>query len=445
MNFTVKNPEIAEVLDMRTGDYYATSALIGREYDEVIQLRMAAQESIAARKPRYRCAICGVPVFLCCLKARRRFFFKHLHDERNCPSITKGALTQGDIDARKYNGAKESDLHKSMKDWIARSLKADPRFHDIQVEETWKGALNGELRRPDVRAFYGEVPVVFEIQLSTAHLSIIAGRRQFYLSEGGLLLWVFAQFEATSRPLMQDDVFFNNNRNAFIVDATTLVASEQGGVFRLDCIWAEPQLNGGLAPLQRRQVGFDELTLNMRKQQVYYFDFYGQRAEMLHRQDTDPDLLREAFFAFWPDEHFDIAEEPEWPALAERLQRAGIRVPQYPDGTLIYCLSAAKRGYGRARGPLRQPQTLNDIAHRLYQSHKPHLRIFLHAIEVYGHGALFKRQDSSGKWAAKARVIDEARRNETPAYLPDQRQYRFIKFLFPEVFAMPTQAQRDVA
>src|ERR1039458_9842236 len=105
-----------------------------------------------------------------------------------------------------------------MKMWVAQCLEADPRFSNVRVEATWRGRLTGEYRRPDVRATLDSRDVAFEIQLSTTHLNVIAERRYFYLCEGGLLFWIFRAFDADSRRLTHDDVFFNNNRNAFVVN-----------------------------------------------------------------------------------------------------------------------------------------------------------------------------------------------------------------------------------
>lgn len=44
---------------------------------------------------------------------------------RNCPAVTAGALNQAEIDARRYNGVKESRLHLQMKEWLVRCLSAD--------------------------------------------------------------------------------------------------------------------------------------------------------------------------------------------------------------------------------------------------------------------------------------------------------------------------------
>ncbi len=43
-------------------------------------------------------------------------------------------------------------------------------------------------------AKFGELRMAFEIQLSTTFIRVIAERREFYLREGGLLVWLFASF-----------------------------------------------------------------------------------------------------------------------------------------------------------------------------------------------------------------------------------------------------------
>ena len=108
-----------------------------------------------------------------------------------------------------------------MKEWVAESLRADPNFSDASVEQRWSGALTKGWRKPDVRATYRSTPVVFEVQLSTTYINVIKMRRKFYLREGVLVLWVFAKFDLDARRLAQDDVFFDNNRNAFVASKVT--------------------------------------------------------------------------------------------------------------------------------------------------------------------------------------------------------------------------------
>jgi len=128
----------------------------------------------------------------------RLFYFKHVLEDGRCPQITRGELTMEEINARKYNGAKESARHIQMKEYVVKSLSADSRFSNIRVEKRWTGELSGEWRQPDVRATYNGIDIVFEIQLSTTFLDVIVERRRFYQREGGLLFWIFADFKTTA-------------------------------------------------------------------------------------------------------------------------------------------------------------------------------------------------------------------------------------------------------
>lgn len=194
MSYSVIDPQIEEVLDLDTGEYLRADMLIGSDYGSVMRLRMALRTDIAGEKPRYGCELCSVPVYLVRMAQAERFFFRHLLEDGRCVAHTRGQLSEKEILARKYDGAKESRLHLQMKEWIARSLAADPSFSDIQTESTWTSIGTGRRRRPDVRARHGDLPVAFEVQLSTTFIRVIAERRQFYLSEGGLLFWVFGRF-----------------------------------------------------------------------------------------------------------------------------------------------------------------------------------------------------------------------------------------------------------
>jgi len=210
-SLAVLNPEIKEVLRMETGDHLKVESVIGSDYAELIKLRMAVRTAIQNDREMYRCSICGVAVYLCRTKNEQRFFFKHRHESGNCPAITRGALSQKEMDARRYNGAKESARHIKMKDWVAECLAADGRFTEIELEPHWKGTLTSDWRKPDVRAVYKGLPIAFEIQLSTTYLNVIAERRQFYLQQKGLLFWIFAIFDSERRRMTEEDVFYNNN------------------------------------------------------------------------------------------------------------------------------------------------------------------------------------------------------------------------------------------
>jgi hypothetical protein len=162
----LEKPEVKEVMDTETGAHLPVSLVMGTDYARLMRLQMDVRTRVLKDDPLYRCSLCGVAVYVCRAKEGFKFFFRQQHEDGSCPAQTRGGLSQDEIDARKYNGAKESKLHRRMKDWVSQCLAADGRFQEIAQEPTWKGPLTGERRRP---------------QLSTTHLNVIAARRDFYL------------------------------------------------------------------------------------------------------------------------------------------------------------------------------------------------------------------------------------------------------------------------
>lgn len=307
-SLTVDAPEIAEVLDLSTGEILPAQEVIGEDYEKALKLRMSLREGIASGKPILACPMCVVPVHMVSLALERRFYFRHETEDGRCPAKTKGRLSEERICAMKYDGARESAAHIHMKEIIAESLRCDPNFSDVKIEPIWKGIEANQRRRPDVRACWrGTLPVAFEVQLSTTFLRVIAERRQFYLNEGGLLFWVFQKFDMGDARLTQEDIFYNNNRNAFVASAETLKASKEAGALVLDCIWSEPTIDKGqiLWEQRRRFAAFTELTIDTEHQRAFLFDADSAKANCVAELADWP--LREDFRNFWiaPSRRFD--------------------------------------------------------------------------------------------------------------------------------------------
>jgi hypothetical protein len=436
-SYSVADPQIDELLDLETGEYLNARELIGTDYGHVMQLRMALRTDIAAGTPRYGCALCGVPVYLVRMAQAEHFFFRHQLEDGRCPAQTRGQLSETEILARKYDGAKESRLHQRMKEWIARSLAADPKFSDIQTEVTWKGTGTGRWRRPDVRARYGDLPVAFEVQLSTTFIRVIAERRQFYLSEGGLLFWVFGSFGEADRRLTEDDVFYNNNRNAFVVSAQTAEASAQAGQFHLDCYWSDP-VQSASGSLQYRRVSFAQLSLDQASQRAFHFDFDHQLAA-LHAQERERRLavdapLRARFDAFWLAYMTNGPQDDAvWLALHRELKDRGVPLPRYPgqfmQRQLLNALYSAREGRPIGFGF----SIFIELAHWIASSHKGYLRAFRHALEVYRRAEQLKVEDHTGKWRAKVAGYKPKLAANDPAYAPVNPYPELVAFLFPEL------------
>ena len=77
--------------------------------------------------PGLVCPYCMAAVYLVS-NVERRFFFRHRHEDQDCPKKSGPGLSQEVLDALRYNGAKESLAHQRVKEIVRQSLLADSRF-----------------------------------------------------------------------------------------------------------------------------------------------------------------------------------------------------------------------------------------------------------------------------------------------------------------------------
>lgn len=436
--FAVEQPEVTELLDLATGRCERHADVIGDDYEKALQLRMQLQTDLRREQPRFVCAMCMTSVYLVSRPEGRKFFFRHSLEDGRCSAVTRGLLSQEEINARKYNGAKESWLHLEMKSWIAACLRADPRFSDVVVEGRWTGALSGEWRKPDVRAEYGGQRVAFEIQLSTTYINVIAQRREFYRQEGGLLFWVFAHFDIGARRLTQEDVFYNNNRNAFVVTQRTRDESLHQRRFLLECIWAEPTLGGGVGELRREVVAFDALTLDAGTQRAYHFDFDGERArlakEVRERKMARLGPLRDKFEA-WYVAYVSVRDDDlkVWGQLRRDFAGENVPLPEHPGMLprgLLNVLYSTK--HGRVIGW--DYSNFIQVAHHVEPGLRQYLHYFRAALKAYERAELIRSEDQSGKWAAKVAEYKARIHQGDPSYAADRTHDALVRLLFPELF-----------
>lgn len=436
-SLAVENPEILEVLDMDSGETLGAAEAIGDDYAKAIQLRMELRASIARERPKFLCPICQVPVYLVSRKEGRRFFFRHLVEDGRCSAHTRGELGEKEIDARKYNGAKESRDHLRMKEIVAESIACDPRFSPPKSEETWKGTL-GEWRRPDVQAKFGELRMAFEIQLSTTFIRVIAERREFYLREGGLLVWLFKRFDESGNRLTQDDVFYNNNRNVFLASEETLAASKAAGKLCLECRWTEPVADGDSVVLhwRRRIVPIDELTIDAERQRIFFYDFDGAVARLCaNSKSAREETLRRRFEAFWLDRAArDRSDDSAaWKGLRNAFDEVGLLLTPYPGGEgseiLLNALYSAK--HGKIIGW--RYKKFIEIAHLIASGYKTYLWAFRLALAAYDRRKQILAEDESGLWRKKVLQYRSLMDKGALEYLPDRRFDGLVAFLFPEI------------
>lgn len=453
-SFSVEAPAIPIVFDSEACVEVHTGALLTSDEATVMQLRFDVKRLIKEDRAKYLCPECFVPVSLVSRKESRRFFFRHLVEDGRCSAVTRGELSQADINARKYNGAKESFLHREMKQWLADSLRASGLFTDIAQEARWTGPITGAWRKPDVSAMYGELKIAFEVQLSTTFLDVIAERWSFYQKEGGLVIWVFARFDDERRRLTQDDLFFLNNQNAFVVSRGTRDASVAASDFLMDCTWAEPALPHIAPTLGHARISFSELTLDTERQQAYYFDHQGLKTQL------QADLAEErrnwpAYFEEWwlelasrkpsqEEQEDDVWRFPEsspihwndWGMLRETCLAAyGREQSRHLPVAMLNVFYSAK--HGKPIGIRRRH--FIEVAHYVVESYPRYLRWFRRALEVFERGPLLAEQDHSGKWAIKVKRYKQAMKNWDTRYDVDETHRQLFEWLFPELAPLPRQ------
>ena len=430
----VADPQINEVMDLATGNVAPAESWVSGDYQQVLELRMRLMQDMQAGRPLLACPLCAVPVHLVSLAAERRFYFRHETEDGRCPARTKGQLSGAQILALKYDGARESQAHRDMKNLIALSLRCDPDFSQIEIEPTWKGIEANSRRRPDVRALWkGQLPVAFEVQLSTTFLRVIAQRRQFYIQNGGLLLWVFKEFDMGDTRLTQDDIFYNNNRNAFVASRETLGASRQTGKFVLDCVWSAPSVEQGQLGWRQfhRNAAFDELTIDQAAQRVFLFDADSEKAQALAEQ-VDAEL-RGAFRSYWlrqPNSY----DEDLWSDLRERFEVRGIELPTYPGvgrglHALLDTLYSVREGHMVGW----RYENLVNLAHNVFERHKDLLWVFKLMLAAHKRGADIVRWDPTRKWRSKVAIYREAWASSDEAFAHDSTWDDLVALLFPEI------------
>ncbi|MEQ1883210.1 MAG: DUF6035 family protein [Burkholderiales bacterium] len=445
----VEGPLIPEVIDRHSGEIRESRDLLSGERSKVIELRSEVEAGLVRDDPMLLCAACRTPVKVRA-SVRRRFFLRHIDESGECEYKTRGALDQDAINARRYQGQKEGKDHIAIKRFLAMSIAADARFSAPLLETTWRGIWSpGAWRKPDVQATRDGVRVAFEIQLSTTFINIIAARREFYLREGGLLFWIFKGVNPADRRMMEDDVFIPNNHNLFVADADTAAESARTRRLMLRCHFHVPRMESEriVEEWHHRLVAFDDLTVDLPRQRVYFFDYEGAR-ESIAREKADRDKpLRSRYEQLWlrlpdnRDRQLDL--QREYAPIRKELRARGLDFPwDFIDREVYYlmraCYCAKHRrsiGYG-----YKGPSVLLSIAHNVHDGHKSFMYPFLLLLDEHGGGEQLDKMDRTGVWRWRRATFEDAWRGGHPQrqdvaapYTQNASHNRLLAFLFPEI------------
>lgn len=446
-------PAIKTLMSLETGEFFTAQELVEtRTYEAVVRLRNVLREGLHRKAPKLVCDQCLAAAYLVS-STTKRFFFRHVHEDGSCTAVTRAGLTADQIKARQYQGLRESDAHRALKDLIEASVLLDPAFTDVAVERTWRGVEGW--RRPDVSASLGGLRLAFEGQLSTTFLSVVIERRAFYQDNSGLLIWVLGDFDPDNRRMTEDDIVFPNNANVLVVDDESLAASRAAGLFLVK-VWhrcPRPARLGQAAQWICQTAAFAELTLDPATQRAFLVDVEGQetaakaaeaegarvaREAALAAKTTTDTALREDFLTFLEKDRSNGEEEAAaWSAFEERFLEAGVALPERPwvrgelqrwQRLVRTALSGEVFGWGF--------NTLPQVAHHLHDQHPALLYIFGWLLRASGHDARLKDQDGTRKWRQKADRLRNLGTQDRGRFKPDLGRLALLLFLFPD--AAPT-------
>lgn len=279
MNNFFNKRTIEFVLNKDDGSTVYADSFFLKEENEVFNYRSELQKAIKGiREPLFVCYYCGQNIKINGGgQTMKVLHFAHRKDSDFCHLKTDTNYSQLEINRLKYNGAKESPLHFETKNLIQQFIELNNDFSNIKVEKVIKSNTNYlEWKKPDISAKYKKVGVVFEIQLSTTFLSVIVDREHFYKENQTYILWVFKNFEVDEfkQRFTEKDVFYSNNRNAFVLDDKALNLSNENNDLFLLCYYQKPKIENLKIDYDWcfEYVNFNKLTFDEVNFKIFYFD-----------------------------------------------------------------------------------------------------------------------------------------------------------------------------
>jgi len=285
-----------------------------------------------------------------------------------------------------------------------------------------------------VKASYCGKLIAFEIQLSTTFLSVIVERREFYLKNNALIFWIFNDFDPKNTKITQEDIFYNNNGNIFIIDNETVAKSKEKQAFHVCCMWMRSKGEPQKVDWDSSIVAFKDLTLDFKKQRAFYFD--------LERNDISAQKkrARQEFLEWYEkekkgksgneinDSFYDELEK--WIA---KFRGYGIDIPEKIDDRIIAVLLSAKQGEPIGFNFKKIVQIANNMLMPTASLISKMYSIFDNALEFY--------HSNNELWSDYLKWLSEKNHNRNELkkdrrFSLDKQYDELIIFLFPELIGI---------
>jgi competence CoiA-like predicted nuclease len=285
---------INEVLDTETGQEIIAHDFFQQPEFTIFKHRRYIEDSYTiGLPPRFICYFCRQRVKINGGVRRDNvnqiYHFAHYRDSDECPIKTATKYTEEEIRCVKYNGAKESQIHIDTKEAIGEYLRQNESHNlgvsEVIVDKVLKTEpISKRWRKPDVRCKYKGTRLVFEIQLSTTFLSVIADRERYYKENGIFIIWIFKEFsiESELQRFAQKDIFYGNNCNVYVLDEESINLSKTFGDLYLKCYYLEHYNNDGKIEKkwQAKSITLKDLTFDNIDNNVCFFNSDAQKLEI---------------------------------------------------------------------------------------------------------------------------------------------------------------------
>lgn len=275
---------IETVLNLDTGKIINANTFLELDDYIVFPFREKCQDAYKKKRdPFLVCEVCGQMVQISGGKGinGKIKYFKHLKDSKDCPIKTDTKLSREDILRGKFNGQHEGALHIETKQLIYNFLclnrdnKGEVSFAQPEmVNKSERDYL--KWKKPDVTSIFKDKKLVFEIQLATTFLDVICERQHFYKENQSFIIWVFKNFEieADKQRFTQKDIFYSNNRNAFLLDDEAIRLSNLHNDLFLLCQYQNPIEKDEkiIYEWESKYVNLSDLIFDETTLKIYYFD-----------------------------------------------------------------------------------------------------------------------------------------------------------------------------
>lgn len=276
---------IKSVLDLQNGKEINALEFFNQPEHELFPYRRVQEEAYQGiGEPKFLCYFCKQVIKIkggFSDGGKVKMHFAHFKDSDECPIKTNNRLSREEIDAMKYNGAKESRDHIETKNKIGELLELNESENkgvsEVIIDQILRSERITALRRkPDVRCLYKTDRLVFEIQLSTTYISVIADREHFYKQEGAYLLWIFKHFHVNpdEQTYTEKDIYYSNYQNVFVLDEDAIAHSTRKNDLVLHCYFNKHNRQGNhfWQKWEEEFVTLSNLTFDDVSRKAYYYN-----------------------------------------------------------------------------------------------------------------------------------------------------------------------------